>query len=678
MLLNEEDMPFTYSGITPDLIFSPYSLPSRMSMSYLLELIAGKVGALGGRHVDGTPFTGESEEELRNELKSYGFRENGVETMYNGITGEEMKVRIFVGDMMYIRLKHFVANKIQWRSRGPIQLLTRQPTEGKSKSGGLRLGEMEKDCFVAYGAALALKERFDSDKISIPVCSKCGLTAVYNVRKKTGYCQIDGEDAPIKLIEVSASFKILLDELKAVGIYPKILLGKKITESTVQNTIDELKPGYIVERHIIDGDIMLFNRQPSLHRLSIMGHYAKVLPYNTLGINPSATLTYNADFDGDEMNIHVLQNEEALAEADMIINIKHNIVSPRHGLPLIGAVQDYISGCAILTDKNTIVDKATVEFLLSAIGIPAPLKKEKYSGREVFSMLLPDDLNFESQSTTYKITNDDDSYVRIKNGKLTTGVIDSATIGKENGSLLQFLFVRYGPDITSRFIDQFSKLSLIVLLKNGMSISMSDFDLPDAAYTKISEVVKDGIDAANDIIKEQDPLLEPKMVSLTNKLKVRVRNVISAFIESKNNNVEAMMNTGAKGSMTNLIPMVGLVGQQLLRDVRISNGFEGRLTSHSKKGDNGLMARGFITSNYKKGLNPVEYFLHAASSREGLMDNVIRTPISGYMQRRLSSALQDLKVKNDLSVRLGNKIIQFKYGEDGIDVSASDKGELKI
>ena len=228
MLLNEEDMPFTYSGITPDLIFSPYSLPSRMSMSYLLELIAGKVGALGGRHVDGTPFTGESEEELRNELKSYGFRENGVETMYNGITGEEMKVRIFVGDMMYIRLKHFVANKIQWRSRGPIQLLTRQPTEGKSKSGGLRLGEMEKDCFVAYGAALALKERFDSDKISIPVCSKCGLTAVYNVRKKTGYCQIDGEDAPIKLIEVSASFKILLDELKAVGIYPKILLGKKV------------------------------------------------------------------------------------------------------------------------------------------------------------------------------------------------------------------------------------------------------------------------------------------------------------------------------------------------------------------------------------------------------------------------------------------------------------------
>ncbi len=228
MLLNQEDMPFTLSGVVPDLLFSPYSLPSRMTMGYLLELIGGKVGAMGGRYIDGTSFTGEDEESLRKELASFGFRENGVELMYNGITGEEMKARIFVGDMLYIRLKHFVANKIQWRARGPIQLLTRQPTEGRSKSGGLRLGEMEKDVFVAYGAALSLKERFDSDKVTIPVCSKCGLISVYNVRKRTGYCHLDGEDAPIKLIEVSASFKILLDELKSIGIYPKILLGRKV------------------------------------------------------------------------------------------------------------------------------------------------------------------------------------------------------------------------------------------------------------------------------------------------------------------------------------------------------------------------------------------------------------------------------------------------------------------
>ncbi|MBE5729240.1 DNA-directed RNA polymerase subunit B [Candidatus Parvarchaeota archaeon] len=228
MLLRQEDMPFTQSGIVPDLIFSPYSIPSRMTMGFLLEMMGGKLGALGGRFVDGTPFIGEKEGDLRAELQSYGFRENGVERMYNAITGDEIDATIFVGDMLYTRLKHVVTNKVQWRAKGPVQLLTRQPTEGKSKRGGLRLGEMEKDCFIAYGAALALKERFDSDKVTIPVCSKCGLVAVYNVKKKTGYCPVDGEDVPIKLIEVSNSFKILLDELKSMGIYPKLLIGSKI------------------------------------------------------------------------------------------------------------------------------------------------------------------------------------------------------------------------------------------------------------------------------------------------------------------------------------------------------------------------------------------------------------------------------------------------------------------
>ena len=473
--------------------------------------------------------------------------------------------------------------------------------------------------------------------------------------------------------------------IKSFGSYPGANyiitpdgIKKKITESTVANLMEEIKPGYIVERHIVDGDIVLFNRQPSLHRLSIMGHYVKVLPYNTLGINPASTLPYNADFDGDEMNIHVLQNEEALAEADIIINIKHNIVSPRHGLPLIGAIQDYTSGCAVLTSADMTIDRQTAEFLLANIGIEVDLDKNKYPGREIFSMLLPSDLNFESQSTTYKITKDDDSYVRIKNGKLMTGVIDSATIGKENGSLLQFLFVRYGPDITAKFIDQANKLGLSVLLKFGMSVNISDFDLPNVAYTKINEIIEDGEGEAKSMLKDYNDMTEAKMLSLTNKMKVRIRNVIDTFIQKENNNVEAMITTGAKGSITNLIPTVGAVGQQMLRDLRINNGFEDRLTAHFKKGDRGLKAGGFIVSNYRSGLNPVEYFLHSASSREGLMDNVIRTPISGYMQRRLSSALQDLRVTNDLSVRLGNKVVQFLYGEDGLDVSASDKGDLKI
>lgn len=227
MLAPQEDLPFTKDGVVPDIIFSPHSIPSRMTISHLIELLAGKVGSLAGRYIDGTGFNNEDEFSLRKELKKLGFRENGSETMYDGRTGKMYKAKIFVGNMYYLRLKHMVANKIHARSRGPVQLLTRQPTEGRSKEGGLRLGEMEKDCFVAHGASLALKERFSSDNALIPICKNCGLTAVYNKYRKKGACPVCGEDAPITLVEISYAFKLLLDELKSLCIYPKLYLKPK-------------------------------------------------------------------------------------------------------------------------------------------------------------------------------------------------------------------------------------------------------------------------------------------------------------------------------------------------------------------------------------------------------------------------------------------------------------------
>ncbi len=227
LLLKESDMPFTASGIIPDLIFSPHSIPSRMTIGHLIELVSGKVGALAGRYVNATTFSAENEADLRKELLSLGFRDTGVETMYNGITGEQFKARIFIGNMYYLRLKYMVANKIQSRATGPIQLLTRQPTEGRAKEGGLRLGEMEKDTFVAHGASLTLKERFDSDRTIVPVCEKCGMIAVYNEWKKESYCPLCGENTLINNIEISYAFKLILDELKSLGIYPKLILENK-------------------------------------------------------------------------------------------------------------------------------------------------------------------------------------------------------------------------------------------------------------------------------------------------------------------------------------------------------------------------------------------------------------------------------------------------------------------
>ncbi len=226
-IVPQADMPFTVSGIVPDIIFSPHSIPSRMTISHLIEVIGGKVGALGGRFIDGTTFSAESEKDLRKELLEYGFRENGTERMYNGITGEVFTSNIFVGNMYYLKLKHMVANKMHARASGKIQLLTRQPIEGRSAGGGLRLGEMEKDCLVAHGASLLLKERFDSDKTILHICESCGMVAIFDWLKKRASCPKCGVNAEVNSIEMSYAFKLLLDELKSLNIYPKINLKNK-------------------------------------------------------------------------------------------------------------------------------------------------------------------------------------------------------------------------------------------------------------------------------------------------------------------------------------------------------------------------------------------------------------------------------------------------------------------
>ncbi len=227
LIVPESDMPYTTRGIIPDLIFSPHSVPSRMTVSHLLELVGSKTGALAGRYIDATAFDAEPEEKLRSELLSLGFREDGQEVMYNGITGERFQVKIFIGPMYYLRLKHMVSNKIHSRARGPVQLLTRQPTEGRAKEGGLRLGEMEKDTFVAHGASMLLKERFDSDKTIVPVCENCGLIAIHDAVKDKKLCPICGENVEITDIELSYAFKLILDEFKSLGIYPRLVLKGK-------------------------------------------------------------------------------------------------------------------------------------------------------------------------------------------------------------------------------------------------------------------------------------------------------------------------------------------------------------------------------------------------------------------------------------------------------------------
>ena len=222
LLVNHEDMPFSQKGIIPDVIFSPHSIPTRMTVSHLLEILAGKVGALSGKQIDATAFDATPESDVRKQLLGMGFREDGTEVFYNGITGEKFKAKIYVGNIYYLKLKHMVANKLHSRASGRIQLLTRQPVEGRAMGGGLRLGEMEKDCLVAHGASLLLKERFDSDRTIVYICEDCGLVGSWNAYKNRSMCPRCGSGRKVSTVEVSYAFKLLLEEIKSMGVYPKI------------------------------------------------------------------------------------------------------------------------------------------------------------------------------------------------------------------------------------------------------------------------------------------------------------------------------------------------------------------------------------------------------------------------------------------------------------------------
>ncbi|MDD5023171.1 MAG: DNA-directed RNA polymerase subunit A' [Candidatus ainarchaeum sp.] len=469
--------------------------------------------------------------------------------------------------------------------------------------------------------------------------------------------------------------------------FPKYIVRKdgrklKINPENREELSKELKVGSVIEREATDGDIVLFNRQPSLHRISMMGHEIRLTDGNTFRVNPVVITPYNADFDGDEMNLHIMQNPEARAEAKYLTGVDKQILSPRHGHAIIKPQEDHISGTYFLTSEKTKFTSEKAMNLMYLVGFSSlpksDLKNNEYSGRILFSMLLPGDFEFKSKS---KIKGN----VVVEKGELVRGTFDSKTITE----LIEKMFLEYGSETTSQFLDKLSILSLEVISSMGLSVSLKDYTLSEKAYKKVSDINdKMEREFENLILQyknkslERAPgmslkeTLESYMMQTASKTRALIDDVVREDLGDENPSI-IMANIGSRGSLLNAVQMSAVIAQQAVRNKRPSRGYEKRALVFFNKGDLGSRARGYIRSYFRKGLTPYEFYLHAMGGRESLVNTAIRTARSGYMQRRLINALQDLVVYEDKTVRdSGRRIVQFIYGGDGKDPMLSTESEL--
>ncbi len=488
----------------------------------------------------------------------------------------------------------------------------------------------------------------------------------------------------------------------------------RLTDRNCNEQANEIVPGCVIERQLIDGDVVLFNRQPSLHRMSMMAHRVKVMEGKTFRFNLCVCPPYNADFDGDEMNLHVLQSEEARAEARILMQVQENILSPRYGGPIIGAIHDHITGAYFLTHNNPHFSKQEAMNILTKlddIEIPDPMKDENgeeyWTGRQLFSVVLPKGLNLKYKANICqkcakceKENCPNDAYVSIKDGELICGTIDVKGIGNSKGRILDRIARDYRDEKydtfsngirenrAAKFINQVTRLALGAIVNHGFSTGIDDEDIPEEAKLQIKSLNEERVEEVDNLVHAYENGILQQMPgrSLKETLEVKAKGVLeeardgTGEIAGKHlgmkNPAVIMAKTGARGNMLNLSQMAGIVGQQTVRGERLSRGYWNRTLPHFKKGDLGAFAKGFVTHSYKAGLSPTEFFFHAMGGREGLVDTAVRTSRSGYMQRRLISALEDLKLMGDGSVRnTAGNIIQFRYGEDGSDPARSVKGK---
>jgi len=430
-----------------------------------------------------------------------------------------------------------------------------------------------------------------------------------------------------------------------------------------------------------------------------MGHRVKVMPYSTFRLNLSVTSPYNADFDGDEMNLHVPQSHETRAEVANLCAVPLNIVSPQKNGPLMGIVQDTMAGIYMMTKRDVMLDYEHVMNILmwvpnwdGVVPPPAIIKPSpRWTGKQIISLAFPVGLNISRPAKDDMPLKEGKKEILMQNGEVIFGQFTKSVVGASGGGVIHLIFNDRGHEACVEFFNAAQRIVCYWLLHNGFSVGIGD-TIPDADATlKIeAEILKqkaivDGYMAAVRIEElEQLPgmTIRETFESKTKAALDFARNNAgdAAYDGMKDcNNVGTMVKSGSKGSTTNVSQMTAAVGQQSLEGKRLPFGFSWRVTPHFPKDDFGPASRGFVENSYLRGLTPQEFFFHAMGGREGLIDTAVKTAETGYIQRRLVKALEEVMIKYDGTVRnsLGD-IVQFTYGEDGLDPMIIENQSLKI
>ncbi|KAI4168021.1 MAG: hypothetical protein LQ343_006728 [Gyalolechia ehrenbergii] len=467
---------------------------------------------------------------------------------------------------------------------------------------------------------------------------------------------------------------------------------------------ENLRIGDVVERHLEDGDIVLFNRQPSLHKLSILSHYVKIRPHRTFSLNECVCNPYNADFDGDEMNLHVPQTEEARAEAVELMGVKHNLSTPKNGEPIISAIQDFITAAYLLSSKDVFYDRKSFTNICMymvdgdmQLDLPPPTVLKPvmlWTGKQVFNVMMRPNkttnvkVNLDAACREYRRVggqpqdlDKNDGWLCVRNSEIMCGVMDKSTIGTgQKGSIFYVILRDYGPDAAVQAMNRLAKLAARWLTNQGFSIGISDVTpgghltelkhhLVETAYAQCDTLI--GKFKIGKLAKaagcDEEATLENLISGILSKVRQEAGSACITELDKWNSPL-IMATSGSKGSNINVSQMVAVVGQQIVGGSRIADGFEDRSLPHFAKNARQPPSKGFVRNSFFTGLHPTEFLFHAISGREGLVDTAVKTAETGYMSRRLMKSLEDLSTQYDDTVRNGSShIVQFQYGDDKLD-----------